>query len=1601
MANYDKFKGFKKWSGTTSQDEKSGTPLIGAFERWLASYERWCKAQKIPNEERSANLIFAMETEMLSRMESAEKPGGGEEPAWDDVKKTMKGIWGIQGGDKTVFEALEGRKQKPGESVGAYADEFLSLMKLLSELNEPRVWTGRFYHGLGERYKDYLFPIKDSAESIDTIVRLCTALEERFPDMLKPTTPKAVEPVLYAGPSKWKSRDQVQRGGHRGSEKPKQGWSSESQHRRDLKEGQCFNCHKKGHLKKDCSEPALVASESSQYKVRNDREILVDDLKMGSVNHEECSCNRGVVEGVFVVLTRALAQEIHVDFTTEDGKRERALVDTGAGPTLVSRETAARWKRQGLTSDTETSTRKFQSAGGEPLQVDGRSYIKVKVDKNETRTEFFIIDSLPRDIIFGRDVLSDLSAVIFSRFRKVAFPDADVLVRWAEEAGICTRKEPEPSDPPCKDGECILLVATTSEVDIKPQTRRSPNPAALTQVNWGPAFPNLKDDMMKVAYEFSDCFSRNQEDYSDYTGEPTKLELKGPLQPFRQPPRTLAMVYEEFARAEEEKWIKTNRIRPSNSPVAVSAHVVAREISPGQPVKLRYVINFPPLNRQLKDDPYPVGDAENIFDHVHGAVVFSKVDFKDAFLSMPLDEKSKWLTSFVTPTGQYEFNFVPWGLKTAPAALSRAVSETTRRLSRIFPFADDVLLAPNREEEIVAQFRAFMERVRQSGLLLKPEKCFFLFDEITFLGRRLTKYSVGPDIDTADVANRWKVPDTIEGLDKFLGLARWYACFIKQYAAIAKPLYSLLTATGARKKVDGKPVSPNTKLDWKTEHLQAFNRVKKAVVTALPLALIKPGVPFVVETDASRMALGGVLRQGGRVVKMTHRALRPSETQTAITLLELKAVLFACEKWKKYLIGQKFKIVTDHIALLWLKQQLETGGKLGEWATDLLPFDFDIEYRPGAALGLADAITRRLELAAPVLEALEALPTKQELVTAQRSDQFCQHVIHELNMKDRTTLDKYVMNELGILCHLTHARSNPVLRPVIPPVLREQVLRAVHLEAGHAGRETARRAAASFYWQNMSDDAEAYTRSCIRCQARNKPAPSRKLPTGTVEAQKPNEIVAVDVTAGFWPTKEGYQYILVMSDIFSRYKAATPLRTKTSAEIATAFQQTWVDKHGWPAQIHTDQGPEFSAEFADVLRRNGVKKSWTTSYHPQGDGQVERFNQSLINMLAKYINKQDEWATRIHDCIYAYNTSKHSSTGHTPALLFTGKEEQTIGAALAGQRETSKSQTPRAAETARRQVLNEQRKAASDRDEANKETIKFTSGQLVMVKRQVTMEERFSKLQSPFIGPCRIIKIKSPTNVVVQQIKGGFSGTVHIKNIKGYYPAYSTRQGGKPPRSGQSQQSPAAQTQQADLEDDAVIITTTPAKENGISDGDLNPNEPTQQSDTTQHQQQSSESISISTQPTEIGARATPATVPPSTTEADATRSTGLNETTVTAAETAELDINGGQQTSSIDTEAASGRQASGQTASSGTEVVTTTPRQSDSTSTNQAASQSASRTDKGSSRAERKSTEPSFTEIPGGAGQRHSSQQSITAISEVKRSKSGRVTKAPARYEP
>lgn len=595
--------------------------------------------------------------------------------------------------------------------------------------------------------------------------------------------------------------------------------------------------------------------------------------------------------------------------------------------------------------------------------------------------------------------------------------------------------------------------------------------------------------------------------------------------------------------------------------------------------------------------------------------------------------------------------------------------------------------------------------------------------------------------------------------------------FIPGYSKIVRPL----------RKISKKDVWA-----WSAEHERAFMEIKQAVKKSLTLAYPNFKLPLTLEVDASSAGLGAVLVQEGRVVRVAFRATTPAESALPATFLELSAVIWAVTHFRRYLRGRKFSILTDHKGLQWLRSLKHASGKLALWALQLADYDFTIAYRPGKENGLADALSRRLKVMAAIGtdDSLEEMPSTLELIAAQDQDVEVQDLRRRLDEGDAAALRGFVIDLDGVVCSLALRHGYPVLRPLIPAQLRQRVLSATHRAAAHLVAGTLKLLKDNFFWKGQLKDAELFVKQCLSCQKRKDPTGPRQIPEGTVSASSPNQLIACDLLSGL-PVSEGFNYIMVIQDYFSRFVTTVPLRSKSAAETAAALLRAWIVPFGAPESLLTDQGTEFLGEFALVLAKYRVSHRFTTPYHPETDGMVERTNRTLLQAISTSLHQhQTAWAGVLPSVTHAINASPASATGHSPHFVFFGREPVLRNVvrpvAPAPESRVLEQRALKAVRAAVGKKELERVKKVEARNKRHGSPLEFHAGDWVMVKDPGARQALASKLVKSWNGPALVTERRTPTTYRVKQPPFGMPKTVHVKNMKKF--------NGQVPATGQASQ---------------------------------------------------------------------------------------------------------------------------------------------------------------------------------------------------------------------
>uniref|UniRef100_A0ABD2W594 RNA-directed DNA polymerase n=1 Tax=Trichogramma kaykai TaxID=54128 RepID=A0ABD2W594_9HYME len=315
---------------------------------------------------------------------------------------------------------------------------------------------------------------------------------------------------------------------------------------------------------------------------------------------------------------------------------------------------------------------------------------------------------------------------------------------------------------------------------------------------------------------------------------------------YRYPPKIKEVIQKEI-----DKLIKNDIIAPSNTPWLSPLWVVPKKTFDADGnKKWRLVTDFRQLNEITEGYCYPLPLTVDILERLAAANYISCVDLRSGFHQIAMDESSAHKTGFMGPNGVYQFRSMSMGLKSGPSVFSRAMSLALAGLqgTELEIYLDDVMVHGESIEEHNVRFMRMMDRFKAANMSIEPAKCQMLKREAKVLGHRVGRGEISMDPEKISAMKNFPVPTDAKKMKQFLGLTGYYRKFIKNYAAIARPLQNLLKKT--------------VKFEWRDEHTQAFEELKARMCEYPVLRAPNMSKPFILTTDASEFAISAILGQG-------------------------------------------------------------------------------------------------------------------------------------------------------------------------------------------------------------------------------------------------------------------------------------------------------------------------------------------------------------------------------------------------------------------------------------------------------------------------------------------------------------------------------------------------------------------------------------------------------------------------------------------------------------------------------------------------------------------------------------------------------------------
>lgn len=791
--------------------------------------------------------------------------------------------------------------------------------------------------------------------------------------------------------------------------------------------------------------------------------------------------------------------------------------------------------------------------------------------------------------------------------------------------------------------------------------------------------PNeVKDKLVK---KYSDVFDSTNS-FKAMDGPPMRIYLKDmtDVQPTHVTTvRPIAYHLRESTKAELDYMDKMGVTEDAEGPTEWVSPFMAVD-KPGGGVRI--VVDYSHLNKYVLRPTHPFPSVSDITTSIpSNSKWFAKLDATKGYWQVELDEKSKKMTTFLTPWGRKWFKRAPMGLCSSGDEYCQRGDKALAGIPMVLKVVDDILCFSETLEELVKTLEVVLERCRQCNITLAPKK-FTIAQEISFVGLRIGGDGIRPDPEKLKSLREFPVPTNIKELRSFFGLANQLAMFTPEFAQASVGLRGLLSSKNV--------------FQWLEEHQKSFDYTKEVLLSPQILAHFDPKLETQLHTDASCLkGLGFALLQNHgnqnnptwKIVSCGSRFLSDAESGYAVCELEMLAIQWAVKKCHVYLAGMPyFVVVTDHKPLIPIvnKFSLATidNPRLRRLKEKLAPYVFTLTWKKGSTHYVADALSR-----APVNDPEEPDDDEEKSLREiicynmkaegehDSSFTFIDKSLDKLREEiEKDENYKWTMKALQMgkaLKDLSEAHPANLLakywsrmsihdgliildghRIFVPKGARKEILEKLH--GSHQGIcRTRTRARSLFYWPGISNNVAQMIKACEICQV-YKPSQTKEPLMSEIAASRPFQSVSIDLF------EYGGKFFIACVDRYSGWPNMDEYRKcPTTSEVVRSLRKIFTE-HGIPQKIMSDGGRQFeSREFREFCNNFQIEPVISSAYHPQSNGHAEAAVKTLKALVKK------NWKTNSLDresfdlaLLEWRNTPR--SDGISPAQWLTGRTQRTL-----------------------------------------------------------------------------------------------------------------------------------------------------------------------------------------------------------------------------------------------------------------------------------------------------------------------------------------------------
>ena len=454
--------------------------------------------------------------------------------------------------------------------------------------------------------------------------------------------------------------------------------------------------------------------------------------------------------------------------------------------------------------------------------------------------------------------------------------------------------------------------------------------------------PHQQDEMTSLLLRYKDVF-RNAPGKTDVLEHDVDV---GDATPIKQRPYRVSPQRAEIIRKEIDYMLQHDLIEPCQAEWSSPVHLV--EKPGGSP---RFCIDFRQVNAKTKCDTFPLPRIDQCIDQVGSAKLITKLDLLKGFWQVPLSERAREISCFVTLGQTYRCKVMPFGMKNSSATFQRLMNTITADLEGCVTYIDDVVIYSDTWQDHIERLEKFLHRLRDVNLVAKLSKCDFVQAKVEYLGYVIGQGTVVPPHSKVEAICNMPRPESKKGIQRVLGVVGYYRMFIQNFSDVVAPLTDLL--------------KKGCKFQWTNRCEAAWNHIKTILSSEPILKAPEFHKPFRLATDASDLGAGAVLLQEDdegieHPVSYYSKKFNSSQRNYSVIEKELMAIILGLQHFKVYLDPSSgpITVYTDHHPLKYLNKFRNKNQRLTRWSLYLQEYQLNVVHVPGKLNVIADHLSR-------------------------------------------------------------------------------------------------------------------------------------------------------------------------------------------------------------------------------------------------------------------------------------------------------------------------------------------------------------------------------------------------------------------------------------------------------------------------------------------------------------------------------------------------------------------------------------------------------------------------------------------------------------------